>query len=157
MHYYWLHAQGFTPISLSCHVVTSLGSRVISVWKWHTFPKTQTKARTPLIRLKKWMWVWPMNIYHKTCVCLNMKLFNSCFIKLNNYSSTKYVTLAGIQYLPLHVVFIHICYCCAAWLGVSWVPGHVRSQTEPAAPRSAPRLGGTARQPWKNLLRQPWE
>lgn len=53
-----------------------------------------------------------------------------------------------------------LAFCCllcwsAAWLGASGVPGHVRSQTQSATASSAPRLGGAAGQPGKNLLRQP--
>lgn len=47
--------------------------------------------------------------------------------------------------------------CFSAWLGVSGVSGHVRSQTKPAAACSAPWLGGAAGQPGKNLLCQSWE
>lgn len=52
---------------------------------------------------------------------------------------------------------LNIMYACllgSAWLGVSGVPGHVRSETKPAAARSAPWLGGATRQPRKNLLCQ---
>lgn len=45
---------------------------------------------------------------------------------------------------------------CAAWLGASGGAELGRSQAEPAAPSSAPWLGGAAGQPGKNLLRQSW-
>lgn len=47
--------------------------------------------------------------------------------------------------------------CCAAWLGVSGRPGHVRSTTEPATASSTPWLGGAAGQPGEDLLCQSWE
>lgn len=45
---------------------------------------------------------------------------------------------------------------CAAWLGVSGGTELGRSQAEPAAPSSAPWVGGAAGQPGKNLLCQSW-